>query len=126
VTIAAIDHRVEITVSATWATETIGREIARTLGSMEPGALELAVNDVEFVVRYEQDGAVGDNGQPVAGDVTGDYTVIGPRDRRFYQHVGPHGTSGYGNPRARSWAAEQVGRRIAETVHRISPRRRSF
>jgi hypothetical protein len=71
-----------------------------------------------YTVFYAQHGAIGDNGQPVSGDVTGEYEVlaapvgddwlVGAKDVLRRLHVSPHGTSGYGNASAKGYAANEV------------------
>lgn len=72
-----------------------------------------------FVVTYDAQGAVGDNGEPVEGDTTGDFTLYtgdldDPGAWRFVMeaHVAPHGTSGHGNRYAKDWAADKIADRV--------------
>jgi hypothetical protein len=93
-------------------TSIIGMLCQLESGSRTPLRLNGAT---DFVVYYDEQPALGDDNEPVKGDVTGEYelcttghdTFDGTRVI-FRQHVSPHGTSGYGNDRARPWAAEQV------------------
>jgi len=85
--------------------------------------MDLTAGGVTFKVHYDQEQARGDNGQPVRGDITGEYELVryGADDGEygkvvFRQHVSPHGTSGHGNPHAKRWAAERVSEAITRTA----------
>lgn len=69
-------------------------------------------------IKYREYPAIGDNGQPVRGDVTGEYSVQVGGAYVSSVVVSPHGTSGYGNPRAKSYSAEEVERSIATLTAR--------
>lgn len=99
-------------------TRTIGDALAPTIMEID-GKAELVVNGQSFTVYYDEEQAMGDNGQPVRGDFVGDYQVVhndgSPYGRTIlHQHVSPHGSSGYGNAQAKSYAATRVGEAIAE------------
>lgn len=122
--------RVELTLR--WAlgfpTSTAATEIAKHVAGIgSDGPLELVVNGEGFTVYYDEKPAVGDNGQPVRGDVTGDFEVFRGVDgpvglkRLGDVHVSPHGSSGYGNPHAKPYACDEVGRIIANAVGRLTP-----
>ncbi len=64
-------------------------------------------------ISYREYPAIGDNGHPVDGDVTGEYSVQVNGAHVSSVAVSPHGTSGYGSPRAKRYAAEEVERSVA-------------
>lgn len=105
--------------------DTMAREMAKPIGAMKGGdTLEVVLNGIGFTVRYFEEGAVGDSGAPVRGDVTGNYTISANRFRgedNYYLrsvHVSPHGTSGYGNSEAKNYSATEVARIICEHANR--------
>jgi hypothetical protein len=111
--------RFEIT-SADWAVLTTAEQIAAELQRMHDGTMDVIVNGVEFTVHYDERQATGDNGRPVRGDMVGDFEVV--HDGRVINrvHVSPHGTSGYGNPRAKSYAAETAAAAITRHSRQLS------
>lgn len=101
------------------------------IDSIEPGSkarvtLAHGGREKTFVVYYDEQGARGDDGLPVHGDVTGDFEaweLVGPdevRDLKLVkrQHVSPHGSSGYGNDRAKPYAVEQIVTALSAKVFR--------
>lgn len=88
--------------------------------------LKLTVEERTFVLYYDEQGARGDDGLPVRGDVTGEYEVwlqTGPDDVRDLRevarvHVSPHGSSGYGNDRAKFHSANVCATAIMRTIGR--------
>lgn len=69
-------------------------------------------------ISYREYPAIGDNGQRVRGDKTGSYMIDVDGTYAGSVEVGPHGTSGYGNSRAKSYGAEQVEDSIARITAR--------
>lgn len=84
-------------------------------------SIEAADGGPDFVVTYDEHPAYGDNGAPVPGDSTGDFTVYrgdaddpaGWRQVAAFR-VGPHGSSGYGNAAAKGYAAERVAKVVSK------------
>lgn len=88
-----------------------------TLLGMDSGdRLDLTVNGEPYTVYWDAQDARGDNGYRVPGDQTGTYEVFhgsaveSPVGLKAVAriHVGPHGSSGYGNPAARRHGVDQV------------------
>lgn len=88
-----------------------------------PGAQEITLLGRTYLVTYETAGAVGDNGLPVCGDVTGEYEVRRGDRVLLRQHVSPYGTSGYGNASALRYGAERVAEAILRDLGRWPTRR---
>ncbi len=103
---------------------TLADEVRLSLLTIRPGGKRgYSLNGTEFVVYYDEHQAFGDDGKPVKGDKTGAFQVAtidfeGLQRHLTSQHVGPHGTSGYGNPMARSYAAERIAEAMAEKALR--------
>ena len=89
--------------------------LANDLARMSDGdAVRFEAYGLAFTVRYRTDQAYGDNGLPVRGDETGEFTVFNGDRPVKRQHVAPHGTSPYGNRYAKTYAAEQVAAFITD------------
>lgn len=106
---------------------TVANHLTPDIMSIPAGSKrEYVLNGVEFTVYYDEQGAVGDNGQPVRGDVTGDYEVLlgidGPLGLRHlaHTHVSPHGTSGHGNAYSKAYSAEQTALAMTNHVRRVT------
>lgn len=90
------------------------------------GKQKLDIEGRTFIVYYDEQDARGDNGLLREGDVTGEYEVwlkTGPDDvldlREIARvHVSPHGTSGYGNDRAKFHSADVCASAIMRTIGR--------
>lgn len=100
--------------------------LAHRLAELGAGRHDIHIDNVHFVLYYDEHRAIGDNGQPVAGDITAElelYRVTGPDPlinvRELARiHVAPHGASGYGNPHAHTSAFERAGAAIADELLR--------
>lgn len=124
--------RTEFTVSnpllpASALTSTIAEILIPEILAIPSGEKqEFVINGSGYTVYYDEQGASGDDGRPVRGDVTGDYEVHkgvdGPMGLRLLDrhHVGPHGSSGYGNPEAKNYAARQVASTIGSALARVA------
>lgn len=124
---AEVKERVEVT-GPEHAILTIAEQVVPDLVAMDGTyEMEFVLNGTAFKVWYDQQGAVGDSGAPVQGDVTGDYeaAIADPQSSLGYrvffrQHVSPHGTSGYGNSEAKAYAAGAVARAMAQSMSRTA------
>lgn len=71
-------------------------------------------------VSYYEHPSMGDNGSPVHGATTGEYTVTGPDGRsKDFEH-GPHANTitaarRGANPNAKGYAADQAGKSIMDS-----------
>lgn len=103
-----------------------GRTLTDVILDMSHGEkMALTIEGRTFVLYYDEQGARGDDGHPVHGDVTGEYEVFhqhGPDDgpgnlREIARvHVSPHGASGYGNDRAKYHSADVCATAIMRTI----------
>jgi hypothetical protein len=90
------------------------RDLASMLQGLGTGKHEIMYGDVPYTLYYDESPAQGDHGGTVRGDKTGEWEVFhGHGDPLGLKevtrvHVGPHGSSGYGNAAAPRYAAEQV------------------
>lgn len=122
----AFEHGFRYTVSNVRHSHTIAQVLAdEAIAPMASGRMIIVLNGLPYGIWYDEHGATGDDGQPVRGDVTGDFELVrlDGEDTIYgrtilHQHVSPHGTSGYGNPHAKQWAAEQVGLALANDAAR--------